>query len=107
MQPLEIIGSKNRLKILRELSKKDMYVSEIMEKIKMDGKTAKHHLKKLEKTDIISSRKEGKRKYYTLQREIILKISPSPKRRYILQYPKKRVKRQNNNKTPPNSEKSI
>ncbi|MEF8847757.1 MAG: metalloregulator ArsR/SmtB family transcription factor [Candidatus Thermoplasmatota archaeon] len=91
---LGVLGSKNRLRILIELSKNDMYVSEIMKKIGMDGKTAKYHLKKLENAGIISSIKKGRRKYYKLKREIILQISPAPERRYILQIPKKNSKRE-------------
>ncbi len=88
MDSLEILGSKTRLKILYQLSKEDKYVSELMDLVGMDGKTAKHHLNKLENADIISSRKEDRRKYYTLKREIILRISPSPNRRYEVQFPK-------------------
>ncbi len=88
MDGLEILGSKTRLKILYQLSKEDMYVSQLMDLVGMDGKTAKHHLKKLEDAGIISSRKEQRRKYYSLERDIILRISPSPNRRYEVQFPK-------------------
>ncbi len=87
MDPLKILGSKARLEILYQLSSRDMYVSEIMEKVGMDGKTAKHHLKILEDSGLISSREEGRRKYYSLEREVILRISPSPHRRYEVQFP--------------------
>ena len=88
MDPLEILGSKTRLKILYQLSKEDMYVSQLMDLVGMDGKTAKHHLNKLEDAGIISSREEERRKYYSLEREIILRISPSPNRRYEVQFPR-------------------
>ncbi|MFW6196545.1 MAG: ArsR/SmtB family transcription factor [Thermoplasmatota archaeon] len=88
MDGLEIIGSKARLKIMYQLSKEDKYVSQLMDLVGMDGKTAKHHLNKLEDAGIISSREEGKRKYYTLRREVILRISPSPNRKYEVQFPK-------------------
>lgn len=93
MEPLEILGSKSRLKILHDLSKQDMYVSELMDSVKMDGKTCKHHLDCLEKAGIISSYEEGRRKYYTLDREIIVNISPSPNRRYEVQFPKVKEKK--------------
>ncbi len=86
MKPTELLGSKARLEILHELSRGEMYVSEIMEQVGMDGKTAKHHLKKMEKAGLISSRKEDRRKYYSLEKEIELKISPSPNRRYKIQF---------------------
>ncbi len=90
MDPLDILGSKSRLKILRMLSREDMYVSELMEKVKMDGKTCKHHLECLENVGLISSRFEGRRKYYSLDKEVYLHISPSPNRRYELQFSKDR-----------------
>ncbi len=86
MDALDILGSKARLEILHQLSKKDMYVSEIMDQVGMDGKTAKHHLSKLEEADIIESREEGRRKYYSLKKEILLRIAPSPGRRYEVQF---------------------
>ncbi len=87
MEPTEIIGSKARLEILHRLSNEDMYVSELMEKVGLDGKTAKHHLNKLEEAGIISSRMEGRRKYYSLDKQVIVKISPSPNRRFQIQFP--------------------
>lgn len=92
MDPMEILGSKARLKILYQLSKKDMYVSQLMDLVGMDGKTAKHHLEKLENAGLISSREEKRRKYYSLEKEIILRISPSPNRRYEVQFPKLKEK---------------
>ena len=89
MDPLNILGSKVRLEILHQLSHKDMYVSELMDKIGMDGKTAKHHLNILEEKEIISSYDKGRRKYYSLEKEVILHISPSPSRRYEVQFPEK------------------
>ncbi|MBS3782760.1 MAG: winged helix-turn-helix transcriptional regulator [Candidatus Thermoplasmatota archaeon] len=88
MEPVEIIGSKARLEILHHLTKKDRYVSELMDLVGMDGKTATHHLQTLEKEGIISSKKKGKRKYYSLERRVIVKISPSPNRRFQIQFPR-------------------
>ncbi len=87
MRPVEIVGSKARLQILHRLSERDMYVSEIMDSVGLDGKTAKHHLNILEREGIVSSRKEGRRKYYSLKRKVIVKISPSPNRRFQIQFP--------------------
>jgi len=87
MEPVEIVGSKARLKILHQLSNEEMYVSELMENVGLDGKTAKHHLDKLEGEGIISSKQKGRRKYYSLEREVIVQISPSPNRRFQIQFP--------------------
>lgn len=86
MDHLDIISSKSRLQILHELSRRDMYVSEIMDRVRMDGKNCKHHLNVLERAGIIVSRQEGRRRYYSLVKEIRLIISPEPKRRYELQF---------------------
>ncbi|MBS3816715.1 MAG: winged helix-turn-helix transcriptional regulator [Candidatus Thermoplasmatota archaeon] len=86
MEPIDILGSKARLEILHQLSEKDMYVSELMDKVGMDGKTAKHHLQIMEEEGLLSSRKENRRKYYSLKREIILRISPSPNKKYQVQF---------------------
>ena len=85
MDKLKLIGSKSRLEILHQLSKRDMYVSEIMDEVGLDGKTAKHHLELLEKEEIVSSYEEDRRKYYSLEKELIIRISPSPNRRYVVQ----------------------
>lgn len=87
MGPLDLLGSKARLSVLRELSRRDMYVSEIMETVGMDGKSATHHLERLHEAGLLATYKEGRRKYYRLVKEIHLEISPSPNRRFVLQFP--------------------
>lgn len=80
----EVISSKNRLEILRLLSRTDRYVSEIMELASMDGKNAKHHLDTLENAGIIESYKKGRKKFYKLIAEIQLEITPPPEGKFIL-----------------------
>lgn len=87
MDYLDLLGSKPRLEILRSLSRGDMYVSEIIEEVGMDGKTAKHHLDTLNEARVVETYEEGRRLYYTLTREVHLEISPSPDRRFILRLP--------------------
>lgn len=41
---LDVIGSKSRLEMLRHLSRRDEYISKLMEVVGLDGKTAKYHL---------------------------------------------------------------
>ena len=79
----EVISSKNRLAILKLLSRRDRYVSEIMETIGLDGRNAKHHLNMLEEKGIIESYHNGRRKYYTLKKEILLEITPPPEGKFI------------------------
>ncbi|AUX07927.1 ArsR family transcriptional regulator [Halalkaliarchaeum desulfuricum] len=87
MDSLELLGSKTRLELLRALSRRDMYVSELMETVGMDGKTATHHLDTLTRAGLLDSYKEGRRRYYTLVRDVRLEISPSPDRRFVVQFP--------------------
>ncbi|MFP3951736.1 MAG: ArsR/SmtB family transcription factor [Candidatus Bathyarchaeia archaeon] len=81
---LEVLSSKSRLKILRLLSRRDRYVSEIMELASMDGRNAKHHLDTLEESGIIQSYSRGRKKYYRLLKEIHLEISPPPEGKFVL-----------------------
>lgn len=85
MDPLALLGSKARLKILRELSRRDMYVSELMEAVGMDGRNAKHHLGTLEEAGVVESYRDGRRRYYRLVREVRLEVVPSPNRRFVAQ----------------------
>lgn len=87
MDPLEILGSKPRLELLRLLSERDMYVSELMDEVGMDGKTATHHLDVLTEQGVLDSYKDGRRRYYTLLRGVRLEISPSPNRRFVARFP--------------------
>ena len=81
---LDVIGSQKRLEILKHLSQEDKYVSQIMKLTKMDGKRAKHHLEKLEQSNLIESYSRGRRKYYTLKKEIKLEIKPPPEGKFLL-----------------------
>jgi ArsR family transcriptional regulator len=81
---IEVLSSKNRLQILKLLSRRDRYVSEIMELASMDGKNAKHHLDALEKSGLVDSYQQGRKKYYRLVKEVHLEISPPPEGRFIL-----------------------
>ena len=86
MESSAILGSKPRIEILRLLSRQDMYVSELMEAVGMDGKTASHHLDVLTENDILTSYKDGRRRYYRLIREVHMEISPSPNRRFMIHF---------------------
>jgi len=57
-----VLASKNRLQILKLLSRRDRYVSEIMELASMDGRNAKHHLDTLEESGVIQSYQQGRKK---------------------------------------------
>lgn len=86
MDALDLLGSKARLSILRALSRREMYVSELMEAVGMDGKTATHHLDALEERGVVESRMEGRRRYYSLAVDVRLEVSPPPNRRFLVQF---------------------
>lgn len=87
MDSLAVLGSKPRLEILRALSRRDMYVSELMDQVGMDGKTATHHLEVLSEAGLLGSYEDGRRRYYRLVSDVHLEVSPAPNRRFVVQFP--------------------
>lgn len=87
MDTLEVLGSRPRLAILRKLSRRDMYVSELMEEVGMDGKTAQHHLDVLTDAGLLTSYQDGRRRYYTMVKGVSLEITPGPNRRFVAHFP--------------------
>lgn len=82
---IDVLGSTQRLRIVRELSRGPMYVSELTEAVGMDGKTAVHHLSTLEDAGLVEHYRRGNRKYYRLVRTVELRVAPPPERTFILQ----------------------
>ncbi len=85
MDHIDLLSSKARLSILRLLSRRDMYVSELTEEVGMDGKAARHHLDVLEDEGVVESYEDGRRRYYSLVADVRLEASPSPDRRFVVQ----------------------
>lgn len=84
MSLIDVLGSTPRLKILWELTREPKYVSELVEDVGMDGKTAVHHLDVLEDAGLIESYRRGNRKYYRLIKTVELRAAPAPERTFIL-----------------------
>lgn len=84
MSLFDALGSKTRLKILRELSAEPRYVSQLAERVGMDGKSAVHHLRVLESHDLVESYETGRRKYYRLTKSVELRADPPPSRTFVL-----------------------
>jgi len=84
MSLFDVLGSKARLKIIRELSTEPRYVSELADRVGMDGKTAVHHLSTLEDAGIVESYRTSRRKYYRLTKRIELRASPGPDPMFLL-----------------------
>lgn len=76
MSLFDVLGSKPRLKIIRELAAEPRYVSELAERVGMDGKSAVHHLSALEDAGLVESYSTSRRKYYRLVKSVELRATP-------------------------------
>lgn len=84
MTLFDTLGSKARLKILRELTTEPRYVSELADNVGMDGKTATHHLSELEEAGLVESYRTNRRKYYRLVKTVELWAAPPPEQMFVL-----------------------
>ena len=84
MSLFKVLGSSQRLEIIRELTNGPMYVSELTEAVGMDGKTAAHHLAVLEDADLLEHYHRGNRKYFRLIKRVRFEASPPPERSFVL-----------------------
>ncbi|MFB6298319.1 MAG: ArsR family transcriptional regulator [Salinirussus sp.] len=76
---LDLLGNANRRRILRLLSQKPCYVTEISEYLSVSPKAVIDHLRKLEEADLVESRTDEKRrKYFSISRALRLEVSVSP-----------------------------
>jgi predicted transcriptional regulator len=76
MSLFDVLGSKLRLKIIRELASEPRYVTELTERVGMDGKSAVHHLSALEDAGLIESYSTSQRKYYRLVKSVEMRATP-------------------------------
>ncbi|WNF38405.1 metalloregulator ArsR/SmtB family transcription factor [Bacillaceae bacterium IKA-2] len=65
------LGDETRLRIIGMLSVRDLCMCEIVFGLDGANSTISHHLKLLEKGEVISSRKEGKFTVYQLNKQIL------------------------------------
>lgn len=78
-QVLDILGNKNRRKILQLLSNRPCYVSEISGRLGVGPKAIINHLSLLEQTGLIKCHvDEQRRKYFNIADNMRLEISVSP-----------------------------
>jgi len=66
---LKIISEENRLKILCILKKEEVCVCVILKKLNIAQNLVSHHLKVLKDFELIKSRKEGQRVYYSINKK--------------------------------------
>ncbi|QLG26180.1 ArsR family transcriptional regulator [Halorarum halophilum] len=75
---LDLLGNENRRRILRLLSHKSCYVTEISEYLGVSPKAVIDHLRKLEEAGIIESHTDDRRrKYFHIARDIRLEVNVS------------------------------
>ena len=76
---LDLLGNENRRRILRLLSRKPCYVTEISDYLGVSPKAVIDHLRKLETAGLIESRTdEQRRKYFHIARHVRLEVNVSP-----------------------------
>jgi len=76
---LDLLGNENRRRILRLLSHKPCYVTEISEYLGVSPKAVIDHLRKLEEAGLIESTTDTqRRKYFHISRSLRLEVSVSP-----------------------------
>ena len=66
------MGDKNRIEITIMLSQGELCACEILEKFNITQPTLSHHMKILCDMKIVTSRREGKWSYYSLNEETIV-----------------------------------
>lgn len=76
---LDLLGNENRRRILRLLSHKPCYVTEISEYLGVSPKAVIDHLRKLEEAGLIESvTDDQRRKYFHITRSLRLEVNVSP-----------------------------
>jgi len=70
---LKIISEKNRLKILCLLKREEKCVCEIWQYLKLPQNLVSHHLKVLKGFGLISSREEGVKIFYKINKKVVKK----------------------------------
>jgi ArsR family transcriptional regulator len=76
---LDLLGNENRRRILRLLSRKPCYVTEISEYLGVSPKAVIDHLRRLEEAGLIESHTDDqRRKYFHIARSLRLEVSVSP-----------------------------
>jgi ArsR family transcriptional regulator len=76
---LDLLGNENRRRILRLLARKPCYVTEISEYLGVSPKAVIDHLRKLEEAGLVESTvDEGRRKYFSIARNLRLEVNVSP-----------------------------
>ena len=74
---LKVISDPKRLRIIDMLSCDELCACEILEKFDISQPTLSHDMRKLEEVGLVSSRREGKNTYYSLDKASLDEIEGS------------------------------
>jgi ArsR family transcriptional regulator len=76
---LDLLGNENRRRILRLLARKPCYVTEISDYLGVSPKAVIDHLRKLDEAGLVESHvDDGRRKYFSIARNVRLEVNVSP-----------------------------
>jgi DNA-binding transcriptional ArsR family regulator len=67
----DTLANKTRLDIIHSLQEESLNVTKLTEKLPYDQSTISHNLKRLKTCKFVNSHKEGKKRYYKLNKETI------------------------------------
>lgn len=70
----KVFGDSTRLRVMVLLSDKELAVSDIAEKLKMEQSTISHQLRVLRQNKLVRVRRDGKQMYYSLDDDHVKKI---------------------------------
>ena len=82
---LKAISDPKRLKIIDMLSCDELCACELLEKFDISQPTLSHDMRRLEELGLVSSRREGKNIYYSLNKASLDEIEDSLKRIFHIQ----------------------
>jgi len=71
LQLFKCLSDASRLQILKSLSREDMYVEQLAERLNLSSATISSHMKKLEEVGAVQSRKEQYYTMYSLRTEVL------------------------------------
>lgn len=75
------IGDENRIQILSLLEGREVCAGDLLKSLSIVQSTLSHHMKILTESGIVVCRKEGKRSWYSIDSEMLAKVS-----RYIMKW---------------------
>lgn len=74
---LKALADDVRIEILETIGLKELNVNEIAQKTSVSRPTVSHHLQILKRADLVSSRKDGKETFYSVNTYTLTSISQS------------------------------